>query len=169
MIKLKDLLPLIDEEMLTTIDDEKGKIISRDTPNIGNIDVISITLPNETVGEIRIKIKGDFAKQEQKGFKNLVETNESKLTYGTSYFGHSILTTLRKLKKAFGKYERPGDKTSAKFCLQIDDVIFTIYDYKEYGKTPYRNQDLEFRFNIGGFSQSHTHRALQFIKEKIGE
>lgn len=107
-------------------------------------------------------------KQEQKGFRNLVETNETRLANMSSFHGHTIITTLNKLKKAFGKYEREiCDKVSAEFCLQIDDVIFTIYDYKEYGKTPYENQDLEFIFHIGGFSKEQTEKALEFIKTKL--
>ena len=56
------------------------------------------------------------------------------------------------------------EKTSASFYLELDDgTVFTIYDYKEYGHTPYRFQNEKFDFHIGAHSKENAQKAYDYV------
>ena len=99
---------------------------------------------------------------------NILNTNNESKINGTSFHDHYLKTTLNKLKKVFGKYYHGNDKTSAEFFLELEDgTVFTIYDYKEYGHTPYKYQNEEFDFHIGAHSKVQAQRAYEAVTKLL--
>ena len=72
---------------------------------------------------------------------------------GTSYYGHTLISTVNKIAEAIGEPHsgESGDgKTSVEWRFVTDKYVpFTIYDWKEYGKPASENRDVEYAFHIG--------------------
>jgi len=66
---------------------------------------------------------------------------------GTSLQGY-VTITLHELMNTLGSPHRDGDKTTAEWAFKVDNVVLTIYDYK--------NESVPtemYRWHIGGFNQ----------------
>jgi hypothetical protein len=79
---------------------------------------------------------------------------------GTSFHGTTIITNVGKLKSLFpGSYYSQNDgedKTNYDFTLEVNGVVFTIYDWKEYRPI---GDDEQITFHIGGSSKEITETA----------
>ena len=67
---------------------------------------------------------------------------------GTSYHGHKIITTLRKLREAIGHADTWGwdEKTQYHWTLETEEgEVFTIYDYR----WPKIHLDREVHWHVG--------------------
>jgi hypothetical protein len=103
-------------------------------------------------------------------FINLVGT-EFMGKVGWSSHQADITTTHRKLKEALGKYRRGNDKTSVEYFIMLDDgTVFSVYDYKYYGKdSAYRNPDKEIEFSIGAQNKVEGAKAFVFLNQILKE
>ena len=103
-------------------------------------------------------------------FINLVGT-EFEFKVGWTCFQKEIKTTHRKLKKALGKYIRGQEKTSVEYYIMLEDgTVFTVYDYKQYGKdSAYRNPDREIQFSIGAQNELSGAKAFVFLNQILKE
>ena len=77
---------------------------------------------------------------------------------GSSWFGDLIMTTYPKLIEILGQPtfdDNTGqDKTNMEWvCESREGFVFTIYDWKEYEPL---NEEYEYGFHIGGFSEKET-------------
>ena len=103
-------------------------------------------------------------------FINLVGSEfEYEFSSGTHHIGY-ITTTLNKLRSKLGKPGRGWEKSSINFAIMLEDyTMFTIYDWKLYGKeSARRNPDKEIEYNIGG-SSGDIHKVLAFLYAILGE
>ena len=79
---------------------------------------------------------------------------------GTSFHGTTITTTVGKLKELFpNSYTSQNDgkdKTNYDFILEINDEVFTIYDWKIY--RPISDNE-SVSFHIGGHNANTTEMA----------
>ena len=77
---------------------------------------------------------------------------------GSSWFGDLIVTNYPKLIEILGRPtfdDNTGqDKTNMEWvCRSREGFVFTIYDWKEYEPL---NEEYEYGFHIGGFSEKQT-------------
>jgi hypothetical protein len=77
---------------------------------------------------------------------------------GSSWFGDLIITTYPKLIEILGQptfNDNTGeDKVNMEWvCESREGFVFTIYDWKEYEPL---NEEYEYGFHIGGFSEKQT-------------
>ena len=84
--------------------------------------------------------------------KTLHKADFSKVI-GTSYYGHTIISTVNKIAEALGEPHSgmSGDgKVSVEWRFMTDKYIpFTIYDWKEYDRPASENRDEKYAFHIG--------------------
>lgn len=78
----------------------------------------------------------------------------------TSFHRQTIHFTYNDLKRAFGEPNSSGDKTYCEWILKINDVPFTIYDWKE-PLNPEEFPDHYFEWHIG----SHEPLSLENLIE----
>ena len=84
--------------------------------------------------------------------KTLHKANLSQVL-GTSYYGHTLISTVNKIAEAVGEPHSgmsEDEKTSVEWRFVTDKYIpFTIYDWKEYDTPASENRDMEIAFHIG--------------------
>lgn len=72
---------------------------------------------------------------------------------GTSYYGHTLSSTVNKISEAIGEPHSgmSGDgKVSVEWRFITDNgLAFTIYDWKEYDEPASENRDEKYDFHIG--------------------
>ena len=96
-----------------------------------------------------------------------MKIKHSKNTDGTCYQG-IIRTTYEDLFSAFGMadygpfFHDIDDKVTCEWCLDIDGVICTIYDWKTGSGTPTKHYD----WHIGGFSKEAVDKVHAAFAEK---
>lgn len=88
---------------------------------------------------------------------------------GSSWFGDLIVTTYPKLIEILGQPtfdDNTGqDKTNMEWvCESREGFVFTIYDWKEYEPL---NEEYNYGFHIGGFSEGETKKAKAEIELMI--
>ena len=86
-----------------------------------------------------------------------VKTNKG-IKAGSSWFGDLIVTNYPKLIEILGRPtfdDNIGqDKVNMEWvCESREGFVFTIYDWKEYEPL---NEEYEYGFHIGGFSEKET-------------
>jgi len=86
-----------------------------------------------------------------------VKTNKG-IKAGSSWFGDLIVTNYPKLIEILGRPtfdDNTGqDKVNMEWvCESREGFVFTIYDWKEYEPL---NEEYEYGFHIGGFSEKQT-------------
>lgn len=99
-------------------------------------------------------------------------TQDYGLTYGTSFHGVTIRTSINTLIKVLGDpicFDNTGeDKVNVEWnCISEECFTITIYDWKEYRIL---DQDEIVSFHIGGFSYYETQSAkneLQILINNI--
>ena len=77
---------------------------------------------------------------------------------GTEWFQEIVITTYPKLIEILGQptcnTNTGEDKVNMEWvCESRDGFVFTIYDWKEYEPL---NEEYEYGFHIGGFSEKQT-------------
>lgn len=92
------------------------------------------------------------------------ETNLS--ASGTSFHGHTINTSVGRLKELFpNSYYASNDgqdKSNYDWTLEIDGEVFTIYDWKEY--RPISDYEL-IEFHIGAKGGMTSAKAQEELKK----
>ena len=88
---------------------------------------------------------------------------------GSSWFQEVVITTYPKLIEILGQptfNDNTGeDKTNMEWvCESRDGFVFTIYDWKEYEPL---NEEYNYGFHIGGFSEEETKKAKAEIELMI--
>ena len=88
---------------------------------------------------------------------------------GSSWFGDLIITTYPKLIEILGQPtfdDNTGqDKTNMEWvCESREGFVFNIYDWKEYEPL---NEEYNYGFHIGGFSEEETKKAKAEIELMI--
>jgi len=88
---------------------------------------------------------------------------------GTSWFQEVVITTYPKLIEILGQptYDNNTgeDKVNMEWiCESRDGFVFTIYDWKEYESL---NEEYNYDFHIGGFSEEETKKAKAEIELMI--
>ena len=88
---------------------------------------------------------------------------------GSSWFGDLIITNYPKLIEILGQPtfdDNTGqDKVNMEWvCESREGFVFTIYDWKEYEPL---NEDYNYGFHIGGFSEKETKIAKAEIELMI--
>ena len=88
---------------------------------------------------------------------------------GSSWFQEVVITTYPKLKEILGRptfEDNTGqDKTNMEWvCESREGFVFTIYDWKEYEPL---NEEYNYGFHIGGFSEEETKKAKAEIELMI--
>ena len=92
---------------------------------------------------------------------------------GTSFHEQTIRFTFNELKIALGEPDYTdfsGDKVSAEWSLTINGIPISIYDWKEYNRTPVNFQDTYFDWHIGSHSELPIECLVElreFIEDKI--
>ena len=88
---------------------------------------------------------------------------------GSSWFGDLIITNYPKLIEILGQPtfdDNTGqDKTNMEWvCESREGFVFTIYDWKQYEPL---NENHNYGFHIGGFSEEETKKAKAEIELMI--
>ena len=88
---------------------------------------------------------------------------------GTSWFQEVVITTYPKLIEILGQptYDNNTgeDKVNIEWvCESRDGFVFTIYDWKQYEPL---NEEYNYSFHIGGFSEEETKKAKAEIELMI--
>lgn len=88
---------------------------------------------------------------------------------GTSFHNGYIRTTYNDLVEMFGKHMTDDGpyKVSCEWilCLNDDNIIFTIYDWKEYDNYPVDNPDKIYDFHIGTKNKQDTDKVVDALIE----
>lgn len=87
---------------------------------------------------------------------------------GTSYYGHTLISTVNKIAEAIGEpHSGPsGDgKTSVEWRFVTDNgLVFTIYDWKDYDNPASKNRDRLYAFHIGVVEGYQGDEVLAILK-----
>lgn len=85
----------------------------------------------------------------------------------TSFHGDTILSTINKLTELFGEPYNEGDKydkVQYEWILKLDEIPFTIYDWKEYSDI---FPDNRIRFHIGAENAKDSKIVYNYISELL--
>ena len=87
---------------------------------------------------------------------------------GTSYYGHTLITTVNKIAEALGEPHSgmSGDgKVSVEWRFMTDSgLAFTIYDWKDYDNPASENRDRLYAFHIGVENGYDGDEVLDILK-----
>jgi len=90
-----------------------------------------------------------------------MKINTNDIDIGGTHLQGYVSVSYQKLCKKLGPPIRSnGDKVQAEWVLEEDGVIATIYDWKEYGRSPEFVTD----WHIGG----HDSDALTLVRRAVG-
>jgi hypothetical protein len=85
--------------------------------------------------------------------------------YGTSFHGDVVTASAnsisRKLGIPFHDYGYDGDKVTHEFDFEIDGIVATLYDWKEYHEV---GNDEVVEFHIGARTAEESHKVASTLR-----
>ena len=99
----------------------------------------------------------------------MITRHELQQDGGTSFFRHTVSTSINRLTELFGEAMEisfdQDDKVQYEWVLETSEgVIFTVYDWKEYREVSMYET---VEFHIGSHSPRESHIAWQELLEVI--
>ena len=87
----------------------------------------------------------------------------SKSVLGTSFYGGYIYSSANEISKICGDpYKIYDEKVTYKWELEIGDIVFTIYDYRE-ASSP--NMSTKVYYHLGTLTEEDTEKVLKVFDE----
>ena len=92
--------------------------------------------------------------------------NLKRLTYndrniqGASAHDAFIYNTAQEIEKVLGKADKAEDKIKYLWCCKVDNLYFTVYDYKSYP----RNKKVIDEYHIGTKDDATAKKAIELLK-----
>jgi hypothetical protein len=98
----------------------------------------------------------------------VIKLRDEERIYGTSYHNATVRTSMAVLETKFGlrAMGESGDgKTSMELDLEVDDIPFSIYDWKE---EPRPNHTTVLDFHIGTRTAEESKMVVAILKSDYG-
>lgn len=97
----------------------------------------------------------------------VIKLKDTNRIYGTSYHNATVRASMAELEKKFGVKnigESWDGKTSMELNLEVDDIAFTIYDWKENNPTEFDVLD----FHIGTKTAEESKMVVAILRSDYG-
>lgn len=96
---------------------------------------------------------------------NMFKRVDSDKVIGTSFHSGYVINCANDINNVLGTYDKVGDsddKTMNEWYCEIDEIVFTVYDYKEYHNVA---DDEIIRYHVGTRTVDDTLYVLRKLKE----
>lgn len=89
--------------------------------------------------------------------------------YNTSFHDATVTSTVNEIASKLGipfiNYGYDGDKVTHEFNLELDGIVCTIYDWKEYRDV---SEDDVLRFHIGTATRDESEKVASILAKDYG-
>ncbi len=96
---------------------------------------------------------------------NMFKRVDSDKVIGNSFHNGYVINCATDINNVLGVYDKVGDfddKTTHEWNYEIDGIVFSIYDYKEYHNV---DDDEVIRYHVGTRTTDDTFYVLEKLKE----
>ena len=97
----------------------------------------------------------------------VIKLKDKNRIYGTSYHNATVRASMAELEKKFGINNTGASadgKTSMELDLEVDDIAFSIYDWKEENPTEFDVLD----FHIGTHTAEESKMVVAILRSDYG-